>query len=78
MLEALLRGSDQDPVEIELQRYLRDVLDHALRIGDRAGTFRSFLENTLTPEATLVAQRQNDEMRRMSELGSPRTRRCVT
>jgi hypothetical protein len=40
MLEALLRGSDKYQVEIELQRYLRDVLDHALRIGDRAGSRR--------------------------------------
>lgn len=68
MLEALLRGSDKYQVDLELQRYLRDVLDHALRIVDRAGAFRSILENTLTVEATLVGQRQNDEMRRMTEL----------
>lgn len=68
MLEALLRGSDKYQVDLELQRHLRDVLDHALRIVDRAGAFRSILENTLTVAATLVAQRQNDEMRRMSEL----------
>jgi CorA-like Mg2+ transporter protein len=68
MLEALLRGSYKYQVDLELQRYLRDVLDHALRIVDRAGAFRSILENALTVEATLVAQRQNDEMRRMTEL----------
>ncbi|KRA26121.1 transporter [Microbacterium sp. Root61] len=68
MLEALLRGSEKYQVDLELQRYLRDVLDHTLRIVERAGAFRAILENALTVEATLVAQRQNDEMRRMTEL----------
>ena len=67
MLEALLRGSDKYRVDLELQRYLRDVHDHALRIADRTGAFRSILENALTVDATLAAQRQNDEMRRMTE-----------
>lgn len=68
MLEALLRGSEKYQVDLELQRYLRDVLDHALRIVERAGAFRSILENALTVQANLVGQRQNDEMRRMTEL----------
>src|SRR6478609_8735823 len=69
MLEALRRGSDKYAVDLELQRYLRDVLDHVLRIVERAGAFRSILENALNVQSTLVAQRQNDEMRRMSEAG---------
>ena len=68
MLEALLRGSEKYQVDSELQRYLRGVLDHALRIVERSASFRSILENALTVEVTLVAQRQNDEMRRMTEL----------
>lgn len=68
MLESLLRGSVNLHVEIELQRHLRDVLDHVLRSVERAGTFRSILENALQVHATLVAQRQNDEMRRMTEV----------
>ncbi len=68
MLEALLRGSDKYHVELELQRNLRDVLDHALRVVERASAFRSILENALNVQANLVAQRQNDEMRRMTEL----------
>ncbi|WP_322410602.1 magnesium and cobalt transport protein CorA [Microbacterium invictum] len=67
MLEALLRGSDKYRVEVELQRNLRDVLDHALRVVERSAAFRTILENALTVESTLVAQRQNDEMRRMTE-----------
>jgi magnesium transporter len=68
MLEALLRGSEKYLVDEELQRYLRDVLDHTLRVADRATTFRTVLDNALTVESTIVARRQNDEMRRMTEL----------
>ncbi|WP_254409748.1 magnesium/cobalt transporter CorA [Streptomyces sp. AC495_CC817] len=68
MLEGLLRGSEKYAVDEELQKYLRDVLDHALRIADRATTFRTLLDNALTVESTIVARRQNEEMRRMTEL----------
>ena len=68
MLEALLRGSDKYQVTEELQRYLRDVLDHTLRVSDRATTFRTVLDNALTVESTIVARRQNEEMRRITEL----------
>jgi len=67
MLEALLRGSEKYQVELEIQRSFRDVLDHALRVVERADSFRSILQNTLTVHATLVNQRQNDEMRHLSE-----------
>lgn len=68
MLEALLRGSDKYEVQLEVERNLRDVLDHSIRVVERAGSFRSILENALNVQATLVAQRQNEEMRRMTEL----------
>ncbi|MFS0853604.1 magnesium/cobalt transporter CorA [Microbacterium sp. 179-I 3D4 NHS] len=68
MLEGLLRGSEKYRVDEELQRYLRDVLDHTLRIADKVTTFRAVLDNALTVESTIVARRQNDEMRRMTEL----------
>ncbi len=67
MLEALLRGSDKYAVDLELQRSFRDVLDHVLRVTDRADSFRVLLENALTVHATLVTQQQNDEMRQLSE-----------
>ncbi len=69
MLDALLRGSEKHGVDEELQRYLRDVLDHTLRVADRVTTFRTVLDNALTVESTIVARRQNEEMRRMTELG---------
>jgi len=60
MLESLLRGGDKYNVDVELQRSLRDVHDHSLRITDRIASFRSILENALTVNATLVTQRQTD------------------
>ncbi|MGB4138120.1 MAG: magnesium/cobalt transporter CorA [Microbacterium sp.] len=67
MIDALLRGSEKYAVDEELQRYLRDAQDHALRIADRVSTFRSVLDNALTVESTIVARRQNEEMQRMTE-----------
>ena len=67
MLEALRRGSDKYNVNEELQRSLRDVLDHVLRISEQADNFRILLQNALTVHSTLTTQRQNDEMRRLSE-----------
>jgi magnesium transporter len=67
MLESLQRGAVKYGVDIELQRSLRDVLDHVLRITDRAESFRILLENALTVHSTLVTQQQNDEMRRLTE-----------
>ncbi|KQS97705.1 magnesium and cobalt transport protein CorA [Cellulomonas sp. Leaf395] len=69
MLDALQRGADKYHVDVELQRSLRDVLDHVLRTCERAGSFQLLLENALTVHSTLVTQGQNDEMRRMSETG---------
>lgn len=60
MLTGLLRGADKYGVDIELQRALRDVQDHALKTIERITGFRVTLENALTVNATLVTQRQTD------------------
>jgi magnesium transporter len=68
MLEGLARGSDKsNNVDVELQRSLRDVLDHVLRVSESADSFHALLQNALTVHSTLTTQRQNDEMRRLSE-----------
>ncbi|MFS0867210.1 magnesium and cobalt transport protein CorA [Microbacterium sp. 179-B 1A2 NHS] len=67
MLESLQRGAEKYSVDLELQRSLRDVVDHVMRITEKADGFRSLLENALTVHSTLVTQQQNDEMRRLSE-----------
>lgn len=60
MLDRLLRGAEKYHVDIELQRSLRDVHDHALRLTERISTFRSLLDNALTVNATLVSERQTE------------------
>lgn len=67
MVAALERGFDKYGVDEELQSYVRDVKDHAIRIVERGEGFRQLLQNALTVHATLVAQRQNEEMKRLSE-----------
>lgn len=65
MLQRL--GDDDHSTDLELRRSLRDVLDHAVRAVERADAFRAILENALLVHSTLVAQAQNEEMRRMTE-----------
>jgi magnesium transporter len=67
MLTALESGFDKYRVDLELQRLLRDVHDHATRVVERADSFRALLSNALTVQATLVGQRQNEEMRSLTE-----------
>lgn len=68
MIESLKRGEDKYDVDIELQRNLRDVLDHCVRIAERVESFRVNLQNALSVNATLVAQQQNEEMRAMTQV----------
>ncbi|WP_261166001.1 magnesium and cobalt transport protein CorA [Microbacterium sp. Marseille-Q6965] len=67
MLEALLRGGDKYGVDVELQRLLRDVHDHVLRIADRIAGFRAVLDNALTVNATMVTQRQTETALQQNE-----------
>lgn len=67
MLEALRRGSEKYEVDEELQARLRNVHDHITRVVERVDAFRGLLQNALSVNATLVGQRQNEEMRRLSE-----------
>ncbi|MCW2522007.1 MAG: Magnesium transport protein CorA [Frankiales bacterium] len=67
MLGRLESGFDKYEIELELRRNLRDVQDHAIRVVERADSFRVLLQNALTVQSTLVAQRQNDEMRFLTE-----------
>jgi len=73
MLEALLRGADDYGVDLELQRYLRDVLDHVVRTGERASAFRDLLGNAVNVQATLVTRaltrtslEQNEQMKKVT------------
>jgi magnesium transporter len=67
MVQAIERGFEKYQVDLELQRYLRDVLDHVIRVVERGESFRQLLQNALAVHSTLVTQRQNDEMQRLTE-----------
>ncbi|HTF48734.1 MAG TPA: magnesium and cobalt transport protein CorA [Pseudonocardia sp.] len=58
------RAGDAD---LELRRLLRNVADHVTRVVERTEGFRQLLTNILSVNATLVAQRQNEEMARLTE-----------
>jgi magnesium transporter len=67
MFTALENGFDKYDVDVELRRNLRDVHDHVIRVVQAADSFRVLLQNALTVQSTLVGQRQNEEMRAMTE-----------
>jgi len=67
ILRQLMAGTPERPPGEVLQDHLRDVLDHVLRLNERVASFRALLQNALAVNAALVAQRQNDEMQRMTE-----------
>jgi magnesium transporter len=65
-LRHLLMNGDGD-TDLELVRLVRDVADHATAVRERVEAFRELLTNILTVNSTLVGQRQNEEMTRLSE-----------
>ena len=64
-----LFGKNGERKDVELRRRLRDVEDHYTRVLERVENYRALLTNLVNVQATLVAQRQNDEMARMTEAG---------
>ena len=69
IVDGLEAGFEKYGTDEELQRNLRDVQDHATSVVERVDGFRSNLADILTLNATLVAQTQNEEMRRLAEAG---------
>jgi magnesium transporter len=59
MMLLLKRGFEKYGVDSELQHSLRDVEDHVERLISRADSFRELLQNALTLDGTLTANRQN-------------------
>ncbi len=67
MLETLKAGFDEFETNLELRRALRDVADHVTFVNERVDGFRLVLREILAVNATLVAQRQNEDMKVLSE-----------
>jgi magnesium transporter len=62
-------GKQGNATDQELRRRLRDVEDHATRVLERLENYRALLTNLVDVQSTLVAQRQNEEMARMTQAG---------
>ena len=67
MLDRLVQGFEKYGTQDDLQRYLRDVADHATTAAERVAGFRQNLTDILTVNATLVNQAQNEEVKRLTE-----------
>ncbi len=66
MLANLIAGFEKYKVDPELQRYLRDVQDHAIEVNERVAGFKDLLQNILSVNLTLVGLQQNDEVKKVS------------
>ena len=60
MISLLRGGFSKYGVDIELQRNLRDVEDHVEHLISKVQGFRELLQNALTLDGTLTANRQNE------------------
>jgi magnesium transporter len=67
MLANLIAGFEKYGVDPELQRYLRDVQDHAIEVNERVSGFKDLLQNILSVNLTLVGLQQNEEVKALSE-----------
>ena len=67
ILDQLSSGFDKYSIAVDLQQYLRDVADHVEHVNERIEEFRTLLRDILTVNGTLVAQRQNDDMQKVTE-----------
>lgn len=70
ILAGLAAGFSKYQVGIEMQEYLRDVADHVADANERIEGFRVTLRDILSLNATLVAQRQNEEMKNLAEMSN--------
>lgn len=66
VLSALGRGFERYRIPEPLKAYLQDVADHLTRVETRVLELREALAQILNVNATLVAQRQNEDMKKIS------------
>jgi magnesium transporter len=66
VLESLRQGFDRYGIPEALQSYLQDVADHLARVDTRVEGLRDALSQILSVNATLVGQRQNEDMKKIS------------
>lgn len=66
ILDALRKGFNRYGIPEPLQTYLQDVADHLTRVDTRVTELRNTLTQILSVNATLVGQRQNEDMKKIS------------
>ncbi|SJM51615.1 magnesium and cobalt transport protein CorA [Gulosibacter sp. 10] len=66
ILLRLHEGASKYRIPAELQAYLQDVGDHLTRVNTETNELRELLAQILNVNATLVAQRQNEDMKKIS------------
>lgn len=66
VVRALQSGFEKYDVALDLRAYLADVADHLTRDAELTAELRDMLTRILNVNATLVAQRQNDDMKKIS------------
>jgi len=67
MLGGLMLGAEKHGIDSELQRYLRDVQDHALQVQEQVADFRELLQNILNVNLAIVGLQQNEEVKTLTE-----------
>jgi magnesium transporter len=66
LTQALGNGAAKYAIPDDLRAYLDDVTDHLTRVLAEAGELRESLSQILNVNSTLVAQRQNEDMKKIS------------
>ncbi|UOE43315.1 magnesium and cobalt transport protein CorA [Agromyces larvae] len=66
VLDRLRGGFGKYGIPDELQAYLQDVSDHLARANAQVAEYRDALSQILSVNSTLVAQRQNEDMKKIS------------
>jgi len=66
VLDALRGGFGKHGIPSELQTYLQDVSDHLAQASTRVAELRDAFSQILDVNSTLVAQRQNEDMKKIS------------
>ena len=67
IIGGLIVGAEKHAIDAELQRYLRDVQDHAIQVQDQVAGFRELLQNILNVNIAILGLQQNDEVKALSE-----------
>jgi len=67
IIDALAERAREDGASDAVRRSLRAVGGRVRRVSERADAFSTLLQNALTVHSTLVSQRQNEQMERLSE-----------